>query len=117
MPNILYSHNHDHMIMCSHSIFKTEILRWTQLFPLDSMGTCCSKLQVDFMILRKAFCWFVNDGRDVFAEDDEIMSTGLNAAAPVHMSALKPFSSFIRHTNNLEYIKGSFALLILTLNS
>jgi hypothetical protein len=36
------------------------------------MGTCCSKLQVDFMILRKACCWFVNDGRDVFAEDDEV---------------------------------------------
>ncbi len=81
------------------------------------MGTCCSKLQVDFMILRKAFCWFVNDGRDVFAEDNEIMPTGLNAAAPLHMSALKSFSSFIPHKNNLESIKGSFALLILTLNS
>ncbi len=59
----------------------------------------------------------MNDGRDVFAEDDEIMSTGLNAAAPLHMSDLKSFSSFIPHTNNLESIKGSFPLLILTLNS
>ncbi len=59
----------------------------------------------------------MNDGRDVFAEDDEIMPTEVSAAAPVHMSALKPFSSFIPHTNNLESIKESFALLILTLNS
>ncbi len=59
----------------------------------------------------------MNDGRDVFAEDNEIMPTGLNAAAPLHMSALKSFSSFIPHKNNLESIKGSFALLILTLNS
>jgi hypothetical protein len=38
MPNILYSHNHDHMIMCSHSIFKTEILRWDSIVPIGLHG-------------------------------------------------------------------------------